>query len=215
MVTDLDKSEIKPGDLVICFNPIEGFTTRYKKYLVQGLRESENRIVITDDRDQEMWTNADRFRLDRNIRKNLKLVTEEKKLEKLMSIKDKLHPISHMVLSYFKQEPNYILGPHDRQFINDIYKEYFAREAAIRDTVDALKLFHGNLTEASKYLGIGRRTLYMRIKRYGIDVETIRKSHIVLSAEDFDNLVETLNNPPEPNEALRAAAKRFKELKND
>lgn len=40
---------------------------------------------------------------------------------------------------------------------------------------NAIHEFHGNLTEASKALGIGRATLYRKVKQYGIDPNTARR----------------------------------------
>ena len=40
---------------------------------------------------------------------------------------------------------------------------------------DAVFKFHGNLTEASKALGIGRATLYRKVKQYNIDPSEARR----------------------------------------
>lgn len=40
--------------------------------------------------------------------------------------------------------------------------------------VNAIAQFKGNLTEAAKALGIGRATIYRKIKQYNIDPTTIR-----------------------------------------
>jgi hypothetical protein len=49
------------GEEVNCFDPIEGFLTINKNYIVTGLREEEGRIVITDDTGKEGWYKANRF----------------------------------------------------------------------------------------------------------------------------------------------------------
>lgn len=38
---------------------------------------------------------------------------------------------------------------------------------------------------------------------------------ITVSPEDFERLVEEIENPSEPNEKLKAAAKRYKEMKDE
>jgi uncharacterized protein (DUF1778 family) len=45
--------------------------------------------------------------------------------------------------------------------------------------------------------------------------ETLRSQQIILSARDTALLVEALLNPPEPNEHLRAAFRRHRELLGD
>lgn len=40
---------------------IEGMITAGKRYVVDGLREEEGRVVIKDDRGLEGWYRADRF----------------------------------------------------------------------------------------------------------------------------------------------------------
>lgn len=40
---------------------------------------------------------------------------------------------------------------------------------------EAIREFQGNLTEASKALGIGRATLYRKVKQYNIDLTATRK----------------------------------------
>lgn len=55
---------IYQGDVVELVNAsmaIEGMLTPVKLYTVEGLREEEGRIVITDDRGLEGWYRADRF----------------------------------------------------------------------------------------------------------------------------------------------------------
>ncbi len=41
--------------------------------------------------------------------------------------------------------------------------------------VNAIHQYQGNLTEAAKALGIGRATLYRKVKQYGIDVSVVRR----------------------------------------
>ena len=44
---------------------------------------------------------------------------------------------------------------------------------------DAIYTYKGNLTEAAKALGIGRATLYRKVKQYQIDPSAARKKKIV------------------------------------
>lgn len=53
--------QVMVGNKVKCFKPMDGFTTMNKVYEVVGLRPEEQRIVISDDRGKECWTNAQRF----------------------------------------------------------------------------------------------------------------------------------------------------------
>ena len=58
--------------------------------------------------------------------------------------------------------------------INDVQKK------AIQETISE---FHGNLTKASFALGIGRATLYRKVKQYNIDLSRCRRSkHKILKA---------------------------------
>jgi len=42
------------------------------------------------------------------------------------------------------------------------------------DTIDStIKYFNGNLSRAAKSLGIGRATIYRKIKQYGIKVKSL------------------------------------------
>lgn len=44
---------------------------------------------------------------------------------------------------------------------------------------DAIHQYKGNLTEAAKALGIGRATLYRKVKQYQIDPSSARKKKVV------------------------------------
>lgn len=52
---------VRAGDTVLVKKPIEGFITEGYHYKVIGIREEEDRIVITDDRGLEGWYRSDRF----------------------------------------------------------------------------------------------------------------------------------------------------------
>ena len=58
---DNQGNEILVGDLVKVVNGIEGMIEIDNTYKVEGLREEEGRIVVTDDRGLEGWYKADRF----------------------------------------------------------------------------------------------------------------------------------------------------------
>ncbi len=60
-VQDYLGQDIEVGDRVLCDQPIEGFLTNDKEYVVIGLREEESRVVIIDDRGLEGWYNSRRF----------------------------------------------------------------------------------------------------------------------------------------------------------
>ena len=57
--------------------------------------------------------------------------------------------------------------------INDVQK------TAIKD---AVQKFHGNLTQTSLALGIGRATLYRKVKLYNINLSTARKKRNLKAA---------------------------------
>lgn len=43
---------------------------------------------------------------------------------------------------------------------------------------NAIHVYKGNLTEAAKALGIGRATLYRKVKQYNIDPQTARRKRV-------------------------------------
>ena len=64
------------------------------------------------------------------------------------------------------------------QFPNNVEKD--GSVATINDLEskaieNAIHTFRGNLTEAAKALGIGRATLYRKVKQYNIDPSSARK----------------------------------------
>ena len=63
-------------------------------------------------------------------------------------------------------QPNSATDDHKVRTINEL--ESIAIENAIHE-------FGGNLTEAAKALGIGRATLYRKVKQYNIDPSSARK----------------------------------------
>ncbi len=68
----------------------------------------------------------------------------------------------------FPGTPGYT-GTRKVQTINEL--ESVAIEKAINE-------YNGNLTEAAKALGIGRATLYRKVKQYGIDPSFARKKRV-------------------------------------
>ena len=66
----------------------------------------------------------------------------------------------------FPDSPHYQKASKKIQTINELEAE------AIETTIHE---FHGNLTEAAKALGIGRATLYRKVKQYNIDPSAARK----------------------------------------
>lgn len=46
---------------VVCETPIEGLLTAGAVYRVEGIQNEAGRIVVTNDRNKEMWAKVDRF----------------------------------------------------------------------------------------------------------------------------------------------------------
>jgi transcriptional regulator with GAF, ATPase, and Fis domain len=63
-------------------------------------------------------------------------------------------------------------GPTDSRRNNKVTTINQMESAAIANAISAFK---GNLTEAAKALGIGRATLYRKVKQYNLDPATARK----------------------------------------
>lgn len=61
MMLDVNGNEFKPGQVIVCYDPIEDFMTYGKVYTLEALRPEEDRVVIIDDRGKEGWFKAERF----------------------------------------------------------------------------------------------------------------------------------------------------------
>jgi transcriptional regulator of acetoin/glycerol metabolism len=69
----------------------------------------------------------------------------------------------------FPGTPGYISPADNKRSVATINQ---LESAAIENAIAAFK---GNLTEAAKALGIGRATLYRKVKQYNIDPSAARK----------------------------------------
>jgi DNA-binding NtrC family response regulator len=77
-----------------------------------------------------------------------------------------LNPITEGAKILQFPQPSMSTEDHKVRTINEL--ESIAIENAIHE-------FGGNLTEAAKALGIGRATLYRKVKQYNIDPSSARK----------------------------------------
>jgi len=130
---------------------------------------SRSKVLIISD-DQEVIQKARNFAYSMGVNLEIYSVYQWEDMERNKSYQSSIQALSH-------GDQNVIPFPggnhhsnerteNNVQTINEL--ESVAIESAIHK-------FNGNLTEAAKALGIGRATLYRKVKQYSIDPSLARK----------------------------------------
>lgn len=121
-------------------------------------------IVVSDDLDVVQRAKA--FAASNGVACEVYTTQEWESKSNVTPLSSGLEPVNTGAkILPFPGTPGYT-GSKKVQTINEL--ESVAIEKAINE-------YNGNLTEAAKALGIGRATLYRKVKQYGIDPSQARK----------------------------------------
>lgn len=130
-----------------------------------------NQLIIVSD-DQNLILRARNFAFSQGLA--LEVYSEEKWKEKNAE-KSSSNPESNLISGEQNKVSfeNVIRFPHPVETVETKVKSIADLEA---DAItEAIHEFNGNLTEAAKALGIGRATLYRKVKQYEIDTSLARR----------------------------------------
>ena len=126
---------------------------------------SRSKVLVVSD-DQEVIQKARNFAYSMGVNLEIYSVYQWEELERKKSFNSSANNLSH-------GEQNVIPFPGANQAQGNVKTINELESIAIEN---AIHKFNGNLTEAAKALGIGRATLYRKVKQYDIDPSIARKN---------------------------------------
>ena len=128
---------------------------------------SRSKVLVVSD-DQEVVQKARNFAYSMGVNLEIYSIYQWEELERKKSFDSSTHNLS---LSHGEQ--NIIPFPGMNEAQGDVKTINELESVAIEN---AIHKFNGNLTEAAKALGIGRATLYRKVKQYSIDPSIARRN---------------------------------------
>lgn len=129
---------------------------------------SRSKVLIVSD-DQEVIQKARNFAYSMGVNLEIYSVYQWEDMERNKSYHSSVQALSH-------GEQNVIPFPGGNNLTDRSEKSVKTiNELESVAIENAIHKFNGNLTEAAKALGIGRATLYRKVKQYNIDPSIARK----------------------------------------
>ena len=126
---------------------------------------SRSKVLVVSD-DQEVVQKARNFAYSMGVNLEIYSIYQWEELERKKSFDSSTHNLSH-------GEQNIIPFPGMNETQGNVKTINELESVAIEN---AIHKFNGNLTEAAKALGIGRATLYRKVKQYSIDPSIARRN---------------------------------------